>query len=172
MFVPVGTLYLVVAATGSLVTQELAFRRLLVGQAGDAGLAVVGGSAVAFAAWHLVIPTGGSMVQVGAGALINGVALGSLYALSRSLLVCAWYHGVQLAGLNALRYQASVAVGSEVGLGDGFWFTQLGLATLAAAGLAYFVWRRNGLLGAVGLLPMAEEPEADQLEEAADVVGD
>lgn len=171
--VPAGAFYLVIAATGALVTQELAFRRLLVGQGGDAGIGIVVGAAIAFAVWHLVIPTTGSPGQAAIGGLVNGVALGALYVLSRSLLVSAWYHGVQLGALNALRFQAADALG-DAGLGGAFWRWQLVTTAVAAGILGFLVWRQNGVRGP--LLRVVPSPpaaaELDAGEDTDDADGD
>jgi hypothetical protein len=150
--------YLIVAASGGLITQELAFRRLLIGQSGGAGLAIVVGAAIVFAAWHLVIPVSEASGRLVAGAAVNGVSLGALYVLSRSLFVAAWFHGVQLGVLGGLRHAATASVGST-GLGVAFWNSQVVSAAVIAAVLGFWVYRQNGMMGDVRNSEESEEPD-------------
>ena len=145
-FFQVGVFSLVAGAAGALVTQELAFRRVMIGQAGDAGLALVLISALAFGAWLAVAPDppGGALHAATLGTL-QGVVLGSLYTLSRSLLVPALYHGVSTAGLRAFDL-ASVPVEGTASSND---YVMAGMAAtgIVAAMLAYRVSRRSGFIG-------------------------
>ncbi len=145
-FLQVGGFFLVAGAAGALVTQELAFRRLLIGQAGDSGLAVVLIAAVVFGAWLAVVPDPpGGVLQAGMSGALHGVVLGSLYTLSRSLLVPAVYQGVTTAGLRAFD-TAAVPVEGATGVAD---VAVVGMVVTAIVGaiLAYQVLRQSGFLG-------------------------
>ena len=136
----------------SLVTQELAFRRLLIGQSGDAGLVAVLLAAILFGVWHAANPTETAGVLP---ALLSGVAgglvAGSLYILSRSLLVPACYYGIRIGLLRGveLGFVESAGVATVV--------TVSGIVTgVLAVILAYFVVRRSGFFGALQLRPVVD----------------
>ena len=75
-FIQVAGFFFVVGSAAALVTQELAFRRILIGQAGDAGLAVVLISAVAFGVWHATVPDPvGGLLTVVLNGTLQGVVL-------------------------------------------------------------------------------------------------
>jgi len=136
----------------SLVTQELAFRRLLIGQSGDAGLVAVLLAALLFGVWHAANPieTAGVLSALLSGTA-GGLVAGSLYILSRSLLVPACYYGIRIGLLR----------GVDFGFGGGE-----GIATVVAVNgivtgvlaviLAYFVVRRSGFFGALQLRPVVD----------------
>ena len=114
----VAAFFLVVGSTTALVTQELAFRRVLIGQAGDAGLATVLVAAVLFGAWNAVAPDppGGALQAAVLGSL-RGVVLGCLYSLSRSLLVPALCHGAWLAAIRSTGVASMLTEGGGTGPG-------------------------------------------------------
>ncbi len=143
----------------SLVTEELAFRRLLIGEPTQAGLVVVVVAAAAAAAWHLVI---GGSVGAGAravwlGAAVAAFVVGPVYVLSKSLLVSALCNALIIGGLYALDLVNPVGVAAA----DGWRAAVAGVmrpallteAVLAAVLLA-LVARRNGVL--TGLRPAGE----------------
>ncbi len=150
------------AASGALVTQELAFRRLLVGQSGDAGLLVVLIGALVFGAWHAVIPHDGALLQTVGLATLNGVVLGSLYILSRSLLVPAVFHGLQ-NGVVKASHAAVTADSGEMLSANALWIPMMLVTVITACFLAVSVSRRTGFLGslwvssAVGLAPTDDD---------------
>jgi hypothetical protein len=155
-FVQVGGFFFVAAAAGALVTQELAFRRLLIGQAGDAGLAVVLIAAVVFGCWLAVVPEPpGGVLQAGVSGALHGVVLGSLYTLSRSLLVPAVYHGVSASGIRAFDL-AAIPTEGATGVTD---VVGVGMVATGIVGaiLAYHVYRQSGFLG---LLTRRRLPDA------------
>lgn len=142
-FIQVAGFFFVVGSAAALVTQELAFRRILIGQAGDAGLAVVLISAVAFGVWHATVPDPvGGLLTVVLNGTLHGVVLGSLYSLSRSLLVPAVYHGASTAGMRAfdLGSEGAIPNGSPIIVG-------MVMTGVVAAILAYQVMRRSGFMG-------------------------
>ena len=145
-YLRVAGFFLVVGSAGTLVTQEIAFRRVLVGQAGDAGLATVLLAAVVFGAWHGLAPDPvGGVLRVAVTASLHGVVLGSLYALSRSLLVPAFYHGVSTAALRAFDLTAAAPDGAPPYADRMTWAV---VATaIVASGLGYQVLQRSGFLG-------------------------
>ncbi len=155
-FVQVGGFFLVAGAAGALVTQELAFRRLLIGQAGDAGLGVVLIAAVVFGCWLAVVPEPqGGVLQAGVSGALHGVVLGSLYSLSRSLLVPALYQGVSTGGIRAFDL-AAIPTEGATGV------TDVAVAGMVATGivgviLAYQVYRQSGFMG---LLTRRHLPDA------------
>jgi hypothetical protein len=73
------------------------------------------------------------------------VVLGSLYSLSRSLLVPALYHGVSTAGLQAFD-RASVLVEGTT-FSDDHVMAGMVATGIVAAILAYQVNRRSGFIG-------------------------
>ncbi len=152
-FFQVAAFFFVAGSAAALVTQELAFRRILIGQAGDAGLAVVLISAVAFGVWHATVPDPvGGLLTVVLNGTLHGVVLGSLYSLSRSLLVPAVYHGASTAGMRAfdLGSEGAMPNGSPIIVG-------MVMTGVVAAILAYQVMRRSGFMG---LLTRSQVPDA------------
>ena len=142
----VAAFFLVVGSTGALVTQELAFRRVLIGQAGDAGLATVLVAAALFGAWNAVAPDPpGGVLQAAVLGSLRGVVLGCLYSLSRSLLVPALCHGAWLA---AIRSTGVATVLTDDGRALEDRMTSVIVATGVVAILfAYQVSRRSGFVG-------------------------
>ncbi len=134
-----------VGATSTLVTEELAFRRLLIGQPQRAGLLAVLGAAVIAAAWYAVL--GLMDVSFPAPLVLGAVGAlnaGCIYVLSRSLLVSALYSAVFMASYWALTLSlldAGAQVGPQVPLS--IWLTALGIGI----GLAAIVAKQNGLFG-------------------------
>jgi hypothetical protein len=134
-----------VGATSTLVTEELAFRRLLIGQPQKAGLLVILGAAVVAVVWYAVL---GSMdVGFPAPLVLGSVGAfnaGCVYVLSRSLLVSALYSGVLMAGYWALTL-SSLDSGTQSGPQVPFsvWSTALVIGICLAA----IVVKQNGLLG-------------------------
>jgi hypothetical protein len=152
----VGAFFLVVGSTVALVTQELAFRRVLIGQAGDAGLAVVLISAALFGAWAAVAPDlPGGALQSAVSAGLHGIVLGSLYLLSRSLLVPALYQGVSTAAARAFDIAALPVEGATPY--DGRGLVGMVVTGCIAAFMAYQVGRRSGFMG---LLTRRHLPDA------------
>ena len=152
-FLQLAAFFFVAGSAAALVTQELAFRRILIGQAGDAGLAVVLIAAVVLGVWHATVPdpVGGTLTVVLNGTL-HGVVLGSLYSLSRSLLVPAVYHGAATAGMRAFDLGSEGVIPGGVPIYVGMVATGV-----VAAILAYHVQRRSGFMG---LLTRPQVPDA------------
>lgn len=128
-----------VGAAAGLVTEELALRRLLIGQPADAGLAVVVLAGVVAAAWHAVVGTalhGGGLPPVWVSVAAGSFAAGALYVLSGSLLVSALCNALVFGGAMALEV-ARPALQPAVTL-----VPQVAVALL----LLGLVARRNGLL--------------------------
>jgi hypothetical protein len=94
-----STLFLVpLFVTASLVSIELAFRRLLLGHGERVGLLMVLGAASVAALWALAV--GRSLLWIGPHwwvIALSSVTAGGLYALSGSLLVSAAFSGITLA---------------------------------------------------------------------------
>ena len=134
-----------VGATSALVTEELAFRRLLIGQPKKAGLLVVLAAAVIAAAWYAVL----GLMDVGFPAplvlgSVGALNAGCIYVLSQSLLVSALYSGAFMASYWALTL-SSLDPGAQVGPQVPFsiWLTAL----VIGIGLAAIVAKQNGILG-------------------------
>jgi len=129
-----------------LVTEDIAFRRLLIGTASGAGLVSVLGSATIALIWYLVLKLSGvsgiSIIWLGA---FGAVSAGSIYVLSKSLMVSALFGAVQAAGYLAL----NVAPNPETVATDSSGAGVITLITtlLVSAGLSTQVFRSNGLLG-------------------------
>ena len=145
-FLGVAAFFLVVGAAGALVTQEIAFRRVLIGQAGDSGLAMVLIAAVVFGAWHAVAPDPpGGVLQAALLGSLRGVVLGCLYSLSRSLLVPALCHGAWLAALRSFDMAVEWPVRGQT-IEDRMTAVVVATAIVAIL-LAYQVFRRSGFAG-------------------------
>ena len=134
-----------VGATSTLVTEELAFRRLLIGQPQKAGLLAVLGAAVVAAGWYAVL----GLMDVGFPAplvlgSVGALNAGCIYVLSQSLLVSALYGGAFMASYWALTL-SSLDPGAQLGPQVPFsvWLTALAIGI----GLAAIVAKQNGLLG-------------------------
>lgn len=138
-FVGAAAFCLVATGAQSLVTQELAFRRLLVGRSRDAGLVVVLAAAVSFGLWG-VLATGGeaNTIRELVTGTLTGVVLGSLYQLSGSLLVPALYQGVQSAVVHGLQLERVPSPG---------WGAAASLTAIISTILAYHVVQRSGFVG-------------------------
>lgn len=128
-----------------LVTFEIAFRRLLMGQPDHAGLVLVFVAALVHAGWlALVAPTTpaiGVPWWVGGGVAVGA---GSLYALSRSLLVSSIYSAVAFASYEALSRAAPMIPGTVGEPVDGWAFRSA--AVFVTLGLGAVVVRRCGVL--------------------------
>ncbi|UCD25370.1 MAG: hypothetical protein JSW51_05495 [Gemmatimonadota bacterium] len=151
-----------VGATSGLVTEELAFRRLLIGQPEKAGLVSLLAAALIATGWYAVLRL--MVVEYPVPLILGAVGAlnaGGIYVLSRSLLVSALYSGTFMASywaLNLSTLEASGEAGS--GVSTSVWL----VALVIGIGLAAVVFRRNGLLGD---FVRPEEPE-----ERVDVAGD
>jgi len=145
--------FLTVGTCAALLTQELAFRRLLIGQSGDAGLLTVVLSAAIFGVWHAMAPSPqGELSRAVISASVEGLVLGSVYILSRSLLVPALLHGVSTGVSRGLQFSA----GPEAGLADRMWVAQTTTAAVVAVVLGVIVARRSGLFGTLQLRPAVD----------------
>ncbi len=127
-----------------LVTEELTFRRMLMGHSERAGVAVVLGAAGVSAIWLLLIGQGVTLtaMQVVHALLVASVA-GSLYSLSGSLLVAALYHGVYVAALMSFVSQPV----DNLGLAPRAPLAAVIATGVMAAVLLGLVVRERGLLG-------------------------
>ncbi len=138
-----------VGVPSKLATEEIAFRRMLIGIAPGAGLASVLISAVAVLLWLVVLHHAG----VGGAATIVMGALGALsagciYVLSGSLLASALFNALQGAGLLAVTLQSNMTV-EQAGLSvvsAATWIAVL----LTSAGLTALTLQRNGFKGNLG----------------------
>ncbi len=141
-----GTLLYVTAtgAAATIVTVELAFRRLLIGHPDRAGLVMVAGAAVVATLWALLMSVGSEMFDLPWWlAALASVAAGSMYVLSGSLQVAALYSAFVYAGYEALRY-ATVVADVEAAWSPG-WEYRVAHAVIAVL-LAVAVARRKGVL--------------------------
>ena len=102
-FVAPFVFFLIADTTVALVTEELAFRRALLGPPESARLSALVLMAVAFGLWHAVQPAyGGAPLGTFLGTALGGFVAGCIYVLSGSLTVAALYHGLHNAPLKAL----------------------------------------------------------------------
>jgi hypothetical protein len=155
-FLQVACFFLVAGAAGSLVTQELAFRRLLIGQSGDAGLLMVIAAAMLFGLWRAIIPgTTGGFGQTLLTMSLGGFVMGSLYLLSRSLLVPALYQGVYSALVRGLQL-STVDPGSSEVYTDTIWLPATVATAVLSVVLGYYVLQRAGFLGTLRQLREAD----------------
>jgi len=131
-----------VGASSSLVSLELAFRRLMIGQPDHAGLVLVLLGALPMAAWALFA----SPLLPGFAAspwliLVAAAGAGCLYVLSGSLLVSSLYMGVLLGSLGALTLAVPADAAGRVP--DGWWFATIHGVVVVA--LSAVVLHRRGL---------------------------
>jgi hypothetical protein len=129
-----------VYAAMSLVTLELTFRRVLIGEPTRGGLALVAMASVPYGLWLVLVTpsTAGLDGPLWLG-MVGAVTAGCLYVLSESLLVSALYTGATLAG-----YEAIVRSVPETLSAPRPEFTVL--HAIVAATLAVWVWRHRGLV--------------------------
>ena len=132
--------FLVADTAVAFATEELAFRRALVGPPDGAGLGALLFMAVVFGLWHAVQPGyGGAPWGTFLGTALGGFVAGCVYALSGSLSAAALYHGLHNAPLKALG-GAPIATG-RAGLAAGL---ALGCTAALAVALGWLVWQRGG----------------------------
>ena len=136
------------AADGAvlLATEELAFRRALLGSPKTVRLSELALVAIVFGGWHALQPAyGAAPGWTLLGTAVGGFVTGCLYALSGSLSVAAIYHALHNAPLKALG-------GVPVAAGQSGLAGVLGLAGTGAlaVGLGWMVWRR-GVAGTASL---------------------
>jgi len=132
-----------ICAASSLVTLELTFRRLLIGEPARAGLALVATAAIPYGLWVLLVqpdlPGLDAPLWLG---MIGAIAAGSLYSLSGTLLVPALYSGAVFAGYEALA--RALPEGVDGAIVFGWEFTVL--HALTAVVLMAWVLHRRGML--------------------------
>lgn len=150
-----GFLFWSVANTSRiLVTEELAFRRLLIGRPEQAGVALVLVSAFVSALWLPLVREGVSWIGPGVlNAFLVGVVAGCLYVLSRSLLLAALFHGL---------YRATV-------------ISTIGAEGITRPGVSLVMLLATGMIGAVLMVLVVQQrgwlPQL-QPQAVRDVVGD
>jgi hypothetical protein len=133
-------------ATSKLVTEELAFRRLLIGAAPGAGLLSIIASTVTAFVWYVLLSRSGvggsSIIALGT---LGAFSAGCLYVLSRSLIVSALYSGLHAAAYWSLEF-ARTPSGSTTQAGAVSASGWVAAAAVSAA-LALVVSRRYGFWG-------------------------
>ncbi len=140
-----GFFFWIVADTSRVfVTEELAFRRMLIGNPDRAATIGVLAGAAASAAWLAIIgpEASSTALQLVHGFSVASVA-GGLYVLSRSLLVATLYHGVYAALLTCFVFPVGSIPGSA---GEPPVGTVVFTAAVAVL-LVAFVARERGLIG-------------------------
>ncbi len=136
--------FAVAGIASALVTDELAFRRLLVGRTGGVGLMMVALGAFVYGIWNTFLPaeSGGLLAAFGLG-FARGIIAGALYVLSRSLLVSSVFTGLTIAGTTgvvmALR-EGGTGAETVADFADG----AMTLTFLVAAGMAWLLYRTRG----------------------------
>ncbi|MFQ5703001.1 MAG: hypothetical protein ACE5HT_03175 [Gemmatimonadales bacterium] len=144
-----------ITIASKLVAEEIAFRRLLVGEPHGAGLLPVLIGTVGATAWYGLLVSSGigdsGLVLLG---FVGALTASCLYVLSRSLLVSALYSGVLSAGVltSQLARQLTDTQTLPRAPGPGMWVTTL----VTGIVMSVLVLRRNGLVRS----PFAEEPDA------------
>jgi hypothetical protein len=129
----------------SLVSFELAFRRMMLGIDGTAGAAAVVVAAGVATAWAAIVGGSVGLVTVPWWLMAGtAVAAGCLYLLSNSVLVSATYTGLVLATVSAARFATMDPDAVLHGLGPVGTTTMV--HALVGAGLLAVVARRNGFL--------------------------
>jgi len=135
-----------VGVASKLVTEELAFRRLLIGAAARAGISSILFSSLVALAWYLVLSrsgvgTTGSVVAGAVGAL----SAGCIYVLSKSLVASAIFSAA-FAASNISAAAANAPVGTPA---EGWVvsLTYLVAASVVSLLLCSVVFRKHGFLG-------------------------
>jgi hypothetical protein len=134
-----------IGVASKLVTEEIAFRRMLIGVAHGAGLLSILASTTAALAWYVVLSRSG----VGSAAVILAGTLGALcsgciYVLSKSLLASALFNAVYTAGYWSLAL-ATTAEGSTV-IATASRVSWIAAAVVGAC-LTTIIFRQNGFFG-------------------------
>ena len=139
---------LAIGVTSRLVTEEVAFRRLLIGGPGRVGLVSVVGAGVVALGWYGVLAwssaEGSGTVLVGG---LGALTAGGLYVLSGSLLVSAVHSATFAAGYSALSVARPLSAepAGQIAAGPSLWVPALIIGVVLSA----LVARRNGLIGSV-----------------------
>lgn len=137
------------AIAGSLVTLEVGFRRLLIGDAGVAGVVLIVVASLVIGIWAWVVGGDIPLLSTHAWVLgISAVAAGCLYALSGSLLVSSVYAGTVLGthiAFDVARDRLTPGYPAMLDMGAGLEWLHLGVG----GALLILVWRRSGFLGGV-----------------------
>ena len=128
-----------------VITEEIAFRRLLIGMAPGAGLLSVLGSTVTAFLWYVVLIRSGvggtGIVVLGS---LGALSAGCIYVLSKSLLVSALFSGVYTAGFWSLSLSTPAGVTTEIGAASPtMWIS----ASLMSVALATIIAKQNGFYG-------------------------
>ncbi len=146
--VPSLLFLLVIGVVSKLVTEEIAFRRLLIGEPDRVGLVPVIAAGVVALGWYGVLAwssaEGSGTVLVGG---LGALTAGGLYVLSRSLLVSAVYSATFAAGYAALGLARPLSAepAGPVAARPSLWIPAL----ITGVVLSALVARRNGLIGSV-----------------------
>jgi hypothetical protein len=140
--------FLLVAETArALVADELAFRRMLVGRTGGVGLLMVAVGAFVYGIWCTFLPEAGTNLLLAfLMGFARGIAAGSLYVMSRSLLVSSVFTGFLLASTSGGLRALSAGGTSEEHLAR-YWNSAVMMTVLIAAGFAYALYRAKGMGG-------------------------
>jgi len=145
-----GMLFFVPASiAGGLVTYELGFRRLLIGDPETAGVVLVIVAAIVATAWAWMV--GEDISWLGSSAWILGataLGAGCLYVLSGALLVSSVYTGIAVGTHLAFGLAARVDLAADpsmLGMRGGLAWLHLGVG----AALLVVVGRRRKVLGGI-----------------------
>jgi hypothetical protein len=135
-----------IGTASKLVTEEIAFRRLLIGVAPRSGLlSILLSSGTAFC-WYLLLSHFGveerGMIVLGT---LGALSAGCIFALSKSLIVSGFYSAVYAAGYLSLTVaKTSAGAPNDVdGTTNAIWIT----ASAVSVALAAVIVRRNGFFG-------------------------
>ena len=135
-----------IGTASKLVTEEIAFRRLLIGVTDGSGLLIVLVSCLVSLAWYAILARSGIG---GAGAVLIGtmgaLSAGCLYVLSRSLVVSAIFSAVYSAGFSSIAVTSLAA--DTAGTLDGVSITMWIAAFVVCVGLAVVTVRKHGFVG-------------------------
>ncbi len=154
-------LYLVaIGATSKLVTEELAFRRLIIGRPGDAGLVLLVAAAVIAGTWQWIVSQAGVQV-VGSVAqfALAAACAGGVYILAGSLLVSVVFSSAYWAALGASSASRPADIEMMPLSTTASWPVTAATLTIGIV-LSVLVVRRNGILGGV-LKKVADDAACD-----------
>lgn len=144
--VPALVFLTAIGAAMKVVTEEIAFRRMLIGIAPGAGLLSILGSAVVALLWYVLLSRSG---VGGTGVILLGtlgaVCAGCIFVLSKSLPVSALFSAVYTAGYWSLTLaRADDGATTEIGPATP---AMVIAASAVTAALAAVIFKRNGFLG-------------------------
>jgi hypothetical protein len=134
-----------IGVTSKLVTEEIAFRRLLIGITPGAGLlSVLASTATAFLWYAVLAKSGAAATGIVALGTLGAFSAGCIYVLANSLLVSALFNAVYTAGYWTLALSTSDSASAATSaISHPMWIASSAICVVLAAIIA----KRNGFFG-------------------------